>query len=253
MLLFCTILTACLSLACAIDWSAKELEPYEIASSNGIFEGKSYLYGDGDSASIVHLYLGVNQTLGDDIKGCTPGLDVCALFTNSQKPGLENDAPEAFGPEYDSVKYEARWNGVSITLKKRRMRIHITLRCFEGDDYLLGGSVWGRDVGFELYSKAGCLKESWKDKEPYKHSHEVHEHWGWFTWIFIFMVLFSSIYVVGGAWFQYSKGNAIDFKSALKEVVQNGVDLLRGMPSFISEILEKITRRSQSRGEYSAL
>lgn len=253
MFLLYTILAACLSLARAIDWSAKELEPYDIASANGIFKGTAFDYGDHDNSRIEHWYLGLNQTLGDDIQGCKPGLELCGVFSNNQKPGLENDEPVSFGPDYDSVKYRPNHDGVSIISKSKRQTIEITLSCFEGDDYILQAYNYGRNYNIHLISRGGCLKESWKGKDPYKPLHDLREHWGWFTWIFIFLVLFSSIYIVGGAWFQYSKGNAIDFKSALKEVIQNGLDLLRGMPSFISEIIEKITRRSQSRGEYSAL
>ena len=66
------------------------------------------------------------------------------------------------------------------------------------------------------------------------------------------MVLFLSIYIIGGAWFQYNKGNAIDFQSALREVLENFVDLLRGLPAFVKEVVEKVTGNS-NRGEYSAV
>ena len=49
-----------------------------------------------------------------------------------------------------------------------------------------------------------------------------------------------SIYIIGGAWFQYNKGNAIDFQSALKEVVENFIELLKGLPSFGKEIIENL-------------
>ena len=53
-------------------------------------------------------------------------------------------------------------------------------------------------------------------------------------------MLFLSIYIIGGAWFQYNKGNAIDFQSALKEVVENFIELLKGLPSFGKEIIENL-------------
>lgn len=114
----------------------------------------------------------------------------------------------------------------------------------------------------EVLSKAGCVRaEGDKDndnnnnkddkKDPPKKD-DKGESWGWFTWIFIFLVLFLSIYIIGGAWFQYHKSNSIDFQSALREVLENFVDLLRGLPQFIKEIVEKVTGNN-TRGEYSAV
>lgn len=109
-------------------------------------------------------------------------------------------------------------------------------------------------------TKAACITDkkdkkkpdNKKDNKKGNDKDDNGESWGWFTWIFIFLVLFLSIYIVGGAWFQYSKGNAIDFQSALREVLENFVSLLKGLPSFVREIIEKFTGNS-NRGEYSAV
>lgn len=99
-----------------------------------------------------------------------------------------------------------------------------------------------------MKTKAACINS--KDKSPKKS--EDGESWGWFTWIFIFFVLFLSIYIIGGAWFQYNKGNSIDFQTALREVLDNFIEVVKGLPIFIKEIVEKFTGNS-NRGEYSAV
>ncbi len=63
------------------------------------------------------------------------------------------------------------------------------------------------------------------------------------------MVLFLSIYI-GGAWFQYNKGNAIDFQSALRVALENFVDLVRGLPLFMRNHRKGHWQQS---GEYSAV
>lgn len=115
-------------------------------------------------------------------------------------------------------------------------------------------SSWNeKKLELKMITKAACAHKK-LEKKPEKKptSNESGESWGWFTWIFIFFVLFLSIYIIGGAWFQYNKGNSIDFQTALKEVVENFIEVLKGLPIFIREIIEKFTGNS-NRGEYSAV
>lgn len=123
--------------------------------------------------------------------------------------------------------------------------LSLSIRCTKGRETLLELATQSLNDSRRNYELTFYTNSCKRDED-------TGELWGWFTWIFIFMVLFLSIYVVGGAWFQYSKGNSIDFQSALREVLDNFVDLARGVPAFVREIIEKLTGNS-SRGEYSAL
>lgn len=107
-----------------------------------------------------------------------------------------------------------------------------------------------KNLKLSMKTKSACISKKSGHKDN-KHE-DTGDSWGWFTWIFIFFVLFLSIYIIGGAWFQYNKGNSIDFQTALKEVVENFVEVVKGLPIFIKEIVEKFTGNS-NRGEYSAV
>lgn len=123
----------------------------------------------------------------------------------------------------------------------------------EDEDKLVLDKWQDQTLKLRMKTKSACISK--KDgKKPSKHdnSDNTGESWGWFTWIFIFFVLFLSIYIIGGAWFQYNKGNSIDFQTALKEVIENFIDVVKGLPIFVKEIIEKFTGNS-NRGEYSAV
>lgn len=119
----------------------------------------------------------------------------------------------------------------------------------EGLDEFKLSSWDGKKLKLAMKTKSACAsKKKTHKSEPVDNG----ESWGWFTWIFIFFVLFLSIYIIGGAWFQYNKGNSIDFQTALKEVIENFIEVVKGLPIFIREIIERFTGNS-SRGEYSAV
>lgn len=151
-------------------------------------------------------------------------------------------------------------NGIVITydtFKWGKQDINAELRfvCPKKDDSEEGldefklDSWNGSKLKLSMKTKSACAtKKKTHKTEPADNG----ESWGWFTWIFIFFVLFLSIYIIGGAWFQYNKGNSIDFQTALKEVIENFVDVIKGLPIFIREIIERFTGNN-SRGEYSAV
>lgn len=73
---------------------------------------------------------------------------------------------------------------------------------------------------------------------------------GWFTFFFIVCLAFFGAYLVLQAWYNTSSmGSASDFLNELFDVV---VENLSRLPSFIGEVLSRITG-GQSRGGYSAV
>lgn len=250
-------------LAAAIDCSAKELEQYDFASIKGTYSD-SFLRSTPPSKTVYTWSIGICQDLSG-VADCPDKSDVCGTAhvqvdnkdILSEVLGFNSDLKREYAPFSDDKE-----SGVNVYIKNLSwgdslVDSNIKFVCDKGsgpDINKLKIVSWdGKAFNGRFASPAACVsdakKEPKKGKEP---AEDRGESWGWFTWIFIFMVLFLSIYIIGGAWFQYNKGNSIDFLSALKEVLENFVDLLRGLPSFFKEIIEKVTGNS-SRNEYSAV
>lgn len=93
------------------------------------------------------------------------------------------------------------------------------------------------------------VKEDPKDPKDPKEPKDESASWGWFTWMFIIIVLGIAVYIIGNAWINYDRyGNA-------------GVDLLphsdslRDVPFLVRDLVQKIvgTFTGSSRTGYSAV
>lgn len=242
----------------AFDCSVKELQSYDLKALKGVYTS-SNTKKTPPSESTVEWLIGVCEDLGL-VPDCSPDADVCGKTTvkNNGKSMLTevfefkftpstivktlgDEGKEGFAVEYHNVE----WSDQTINA-------NVFFKCVDAKDAQKEFETrWENNLLLAtLKTDKACLKSERKPSDGGRD--DTGESWGWFTWIFIFMVLFLSIYIIGGAWFQYNKGNSIDFQSALKEVLENFVDLLRGLPVFIKEIIEKFTRNN-NRGEYSAV
>lgn len=242
----------------AFDCSAKELRRFKVDSLKGIYLA-SNTKETPPSTSTIEWHIGICQDIGK-VEGCSADADICGKVTmenNGQKMltevfefktkdfsgiSLQGDrGSEGFTAEYNEVE----WSDQLINA-------HLIFQCVnEKDAEREFRTLWnGKWLSATIKTDKAC--PDFYNRPINDGDDEEGESWGWFTWIFIFIVLFLSIYIIGGAWFQYNKGNAIDFQSALKEVLENFIDLLRGLPAFVREIIEKFTRNN-NRGEYSAV
>ncbi|KAI3406117.2 ATG27 [Candida oxycetoniae] len=240
----------------AIDCSSRELQKYDLQSIKGTH---SFITTDNTPPTKREMTwnIGICDSVRD-VPGCPENSEFCVItkvLSDNESPviseiiAFSSDTERIYSPENHPhqgfrIRYEPIEWGDSI--------VSATLEFVCEPDVNTGVElVWHssneRKLNIRMVTKAVCLKND-QDKNP----KDDGESWGWFTWIFIFLVLFLSIYIIGGAWFQYNKGNAIDFQSALKEVIENFLELLSSLPSFIREIIEKFTR-SGNRGEYSAV
>lgn len=73
--------------------------------------------------------------------------------------------------------------------------------------------------------------------------------WGWFTWLFILVVLGSAIYIIGSAWANYSRYGHIGVDS-------NHTEFLREIPFLVKDFVRKIAGTfsgGSNRGGYSAV
>lgn len=239
-----------LPLVVAFDCNVKELKDYDLSSIKGT-KVVSDLKLTPPSKTSIDWYLGICEKI-DNKEECE-GSGLCGLtqiHINNQvitSQIMKIDSPVSYEPfhtagdkgiilKYDEVKYG---DGV--------LKAEVKLICDSPDEVKLSVDKWdGENLKLSVRTAEACVK-----LKKHKQKEDTGESWGWFTWIFIFFVLFLSIYIIGGAWFQYTKGNSIDFQTALKEVVENFVDILKGLPIFIREIIERFS--NPNRGEYSAV
>lgn len=246
------------SFSYAFDCSLKELQGYDLQGLKGVYSATNSR-NTPPSKTTIDWLIAVCEDLSL-VSDCDKDADICGKKTivNGDKSllaevynfkynpltairKLGNNGDEGFAIDYDLV-----WGD------DNNLRASMVFMCVpEKEATKEFESRWdNRWLTTTIKSDKACLKANRKPNPG--SGNDNGESWGWFTWIFIFMVLFLSIYIIGGAWFQYNKGNAIDFLLALKEVLENFVDLLRGLPVFIKEIIEKFTRNG-NRGEYSAV
>lgn len=255
------------------DCSSKELQAYNLNAIKGVLSA-DVVRNTPPSTATTKWYVGVCQNL-DSEPACSKNLDVCGITTVdtgdakfiSEKIEVSSNIEKTYTP-FDNEDVEGlkgKKSGIAVAYKGVNwgdsiVDAEIQFVCGAANEKEFSVAGWdGKKFVGRVVTDGACAKGVKPPKKPSGNDGKGNspqddrgESWGWFTWIFIFMVLFLSIYIIGGAWFQYNKGNAIDFSSALKEVLENFVDLLRGLPVFIKEIIEKITG-NPSRGEYSAV
>lgn len=112
----------------------------------------------------------------------------------------------------------------------------------ECDRYLLDETMEAflnfNALNIRLFSNQSCTKV--KDDSS---------SWGWFTWLFIFMVIIFAGYVIGNAWINANSTGNNEFLNALLDSI---VDILNRLPAFLKEIWTKIVG-NRGREEYSAI
>lgn len=255
-----------LTVICAIDCSVDELKPYYFESIQGIHNVID-IKDTPPSKTNITWYFGICETINEGVDKCPKNSDICGITTIildkdqtviSEIIGFNSNLQKTYEPMDDDKGIKILYKGANWG--DSLIDAELVFNCDKNGDDKFNLKNWdGKKLSVEINSKAGCkTKKDEKEKNPSKPSNgrdpknDSGESWGWFTWIFIFMVLFLSIYIIGGAWFQYNRGNSIDFQSALKEVLENFLDILKGLPNFIKEIIEKVTGNN-TRGEYSAV
>ncbi|KAI5965164.1 ATG27 [Candida pseudojiufengensis] len=277
---FFVLLSTTLAFTSAIDCSVKELQPYNLELIKGI-HSITTIKNTPPSKTNITWNLGICETINNNqqpYKDCPSNSDICgitSIILDNNKDNKDQIVYEVFGfnsniqKNYIELGKDGE-DGITIVINGVNwgdsiINADLTFKCDKNiNNYEILSNEWdGKNLRISIASKGACItsdKDKKKDNDNKKNNDNNNnkkkdngESWGWFTWIFIFLVLFLSIYIIGGAWFQYNKGNAIDFQSALKEVIENFIELLKGLPNFIREIIEKFTGNSSNRGDYSAV
>ena len=200
--------------------------------------------------------LGICESL-EESEDCPAGLDICGVIKIisdlnmivSNVLNVPSSAKKEIQGEKDQFPYSLVYE--DIKYGDEPLDIYIDLVCPSKENRDKPGNriysvTWCEDfLAISLETKFACEKDNYVNDRDSK-------SWGWLTWMFVFLFLFLSIYIIGGAWFQYTRGNSIDFQSALREVLENFISLIKGLPGFTKEIIEKFTGNGD-RGEYSAI
>ncbi|CDK25446.1 unnamed protein product [Kuraishia capsulata CBS 1993] len=148
---------------------------------------------------------------------------------------------------YLSIQFpKVAWGGNFVN-------VHIQLNCpisYEGEED-------DEDERFDVYDELGQgdVYVSWTTlgacPKDYRRKFRVDDSgsWGWFTWIFILMVLIFAGYVIGGAWVNVNRNSGHEF---LSELVDSIVEAAAKLPGFLKEIVSRVTGGGD-RGGYSAV
>lgn len=269
-----TLLLTSVMLSNAIDCSVKELQPYNFESIKGT-HSFSTIKSTPPTKTNTTWTFGICESIsGDkksDLQKCPQNSDICGITSIlrdnedaivSEIIGFNSNLQKSYDPLGDKGEGGIKITYSGVNWGDSLLNAEISFVCDKSikENHKFELDSWNGEVlKVSMKSKAACItsdNDKKKNNDKNKNSDKKKdngESWGWFTWIFIFLVLFLSIYIIGGAWFQYNKGNAIDFQSALKEVLENFFTLLQNLPGFIREILEKFVGRGNNRGEYSAV
>lgn len=156
---------------------------------------------------------------------------------------VENDTESGFVVKMGETNWGS--NTVDSTLK---------FNCAKDDDLSVEWDT--KALSLSWNTPFACLKDSKKPppekpKDGEKNKEPADDSWGWFTWLFIILVLAFGVYIIMGAWLTFTRSPA-DFSDAVHDFVDTLKSLAQGVPSFVSEIFGRAVGRGD-RGGYSAV
>lgn len=113
------------------------------------------------------------------------------------------------------------------------------------------GNLFYKDIKLEWTNYAFCVNATTPSPPTGGDDKPSDDGMGWFSTIFVFLIACFGIYLVAQAWLNTSSmGTMSDFFNELVDVV---VDHFSRIPTFIGEIVYKITGGGNNRGGYSAV
>ncbi|ODV95665.1 hypothetical protein PACTADRAFT_17162 [Pachysolen tannophilus NRRL Y-2460] len=276
-----------MKLTFAIDVAHDALSDYKIGQLIGIYELSS-IRDTPPSVTNLTWVLNIYDSKADKsssklkVENCPENAQLCGLTTVSL-PGKDAILTEIISfPNNlkfntrveENIDYFQRGMNDSDFLEieieganwgKNSINAHLKFICDKSSNNKLGLNINGLTFqgwnGYDLYTEwvttAACAgtEGSNPSKPPPKQNHgengnDDSSHWGWFTWLFIFMVLLFAAYVIGNAWINANSSSGNEF---LNELIDSFIDILHRIPSFLQEIWNKIFGSSSERGGYSAV
>ncbi|ODQ82561.1 hypothetical protein BABINDRAFT_30494 [Babjeviella inositovora NRRL Y-12698] len=247
----------------AFDCASKELSNYQFDLLKGV-HAVSVSRDTPPSVSNFTWYIAVCEDLKVD--GCPAGSQICGIeeiLLPDSKPLRTQiiSIPESIHPV--SVPYSnfdpGPNNGTGIRMffkgaswGSKPFTAFVEYTCDESDGKNeFEVSRTDTSVNFTWRTKAACLKgKSDKGKKP--SGDKEGGSWGWFTWLFIIIVLAAAVFIIFGAWAQVSTTGEINLNRMVNDFVDNSKGVGKAVPGFVGEVVERLVG-SNDRGGYSAV
>ncbi len=247
----------------ALDCSSEQLSPYRLKDSFTQVTSKSIISDTPPSKTNTTWYLNLCNQQEQIIEDCPKNSQICGVQTVL----LPGESPiktqiVSFGNGLNYNVLDANKSDISIKLDdsswgSNSVSAQLEFHCAENEDVEI---EWDYSKFVLKYTTpAACLKDDKsappappkdgdKDGDDKK---KKDDSWGWFTWLFIILVLLFGGYIIFGAWITASKSPA-DFQDAVHDFVETLGNLAKSLPGFLKEIGQKIFG-SENRGGYSAV
>jgi hypothetical protein len=245
--------------ASAINCNADQLDKYRFKEVFTAITASSQLHDTPPSQTNVTWYF----NLCDQVEELTPECPKHAQICGVQEVLLPGQDPIktqviSFGNGLNYKVTSANDSDVVIDLDEtswgtNSINAVLNLHCAAESDPDAGIKVDWNDIAgdFTLFwnTPAACLKSNKEVPVPPKDgdSKKTDESWGWFTWLFIIIVLVVGSYIVVTAWISSSRTPA-DFQDAAHDFLET----LKSLPALAVEVFKKIVG-SGERGGYSAV
>ncbi|OUM51016.1 hypothetical protein BVG19_g97 [[Candida] boidinii] len=165
-------------------------------------------------------------------------------ITELEETGKDNNGTSSY---FKAIFNEVKWGNNLIGAE-------IKFICDSTDNsYHLDVVSWDKtNIQLEFKSALNC--ESIEGSEPPTGSKPPYgdddsSGWGFFTWLFILLVIIFASYIIGNAWINVNRVNGNEF---LNELIDVFIDTVTRIPQFIKEVVSKFSG-SNDRGGYSAV
>lgn len=251
----------------SIDVGGPELAEFDLQSIVGIHRS-SLIQDYPPSTSNFTVYLDLsegNKYHPFNVENCPENSQLCAINRLSI-PGKDDiiseivSIPRNLQPlitKLEATGIDIAFSGVQWGSQKLSASIRFFCSRDEGG---LKVTKWSkRHLDLQWFTPLACASGQSKKPPPpgegggghenYDNGNDDSSSWGWFTWLFIFMVIIFAGYVIGNAWINANGNGSNEF---LNEVVDSLVEVLNRLPSFLKEIWNKIFGNDE-RGGYSAV
>ncbi|KAH3665765.1 hypothetical protein OGAPHI_003953 [Ogataea philodendri] len=194
-----------------------------------------------------------------DVPECSKDSQVCGLtqitlpdrdplvtevfaFSNKLNPQFEDNSSSI------TVKLQgANWGALSLDTE-----IEFICGTEDTKDNLKLVSFDYSTAKFTFESKYACKSSQQPPKDGKEKSPKSDDSnsWGFFTWLFILLVIMMATYIIAQAWINTNRmGSSHEF---LNELIESIIETLSKLPEFLREIGSKLFS-SGNRGGYSAV
>lgn len=256
---WCSLLLTA-TLATALHCDKDKLNDYKLQEAFKQLKTQSIITDTPPSTANFTWYLNLCGEDEVQVEGCPKSAQICGV-------------QEVKLPEKDTIVTEVIYfdqnlgydiqnaNKTNINIKlfdsvwgKNTIESYVNLECGKGES--LDTKFIDNKLEINIITPGACLKSD-KDAPPVSDpdsdkDKKKDDSWGWFTWLFIVFVLLFGGYIIASAWITASRSPA-DLQDAAHDFLETITSLVKGLPGFVGEVIDKIFGGSRNRGDYSAV